>query len=104
MGADREVGLIPLEHLDEGNRVELLEGNLEAVIPIGLIRDVVEPAEYLRHRVHHVDVRFGIEAAEEGVGEFQGVDMVNRLDGPRLHEGPLERLPRADVTRTCGRG
>ena len=103
MGADREVGLVPLEELDEGDGVELLERNLEAVVPVGLIRDVVEPAEHLRHRVDHVDVGLGVEAAEEGVGEFQGVDVVNRLDGPRLDEGPLERLPRADMTRPRGR-
>ena len=79
MGADRDVGPVPIQELDERAGVEPVEGQADLLVLARLVEVVVEPAEHLGGLVDHVDVRLGVEVAEDVVGVLEHVERA----GPR---------------------
>ena len=77
VGADRNVGLILIQEIDEWNRVQPVERQAEFFVPARDIEMVVEPAQNLGRLVDQVDVRLGIEVAKDVVGVFEHVQVLD---------------------------
>ena len=57
MGADRDVGLILLQHPDERPSVKLVECELNLIGLARLVMPIIQPTEHLRHPVDRLDIR-----------------------------------------------
>ena len=77
VGADGDVGLIAVQELDEGNRVEPVERQAELLVLAGDVELVVEPAEHLGGVVDQVDVGLGVEVTKDVVGVLEHVEVLD---------------------------
>jgi len=100
--ADDPVGPVGGEQRDERPRVQLLEGEPEALMLPGPVEVVIEPPEQLGGVVHEVEVRLAVDPAEERARVLEDVDVPDLTHGARLLEGLLEGLGRPDVPGAGG--
>ena len=100
MRADGDIGLIALQIPNKRIRIQPIKRQPNRVVLPGIVEMVVQPAQNLRSVVDQVDIRLGIEVAEDLVRVLEHVQV---LDLGRETPEPnrlFDRLGRPKVTRS----
>ena len=95
--ADGDLRVEIADHFHERARVEAVELQAEVVAFPRLVARFVGPAEHVGRGADELHVKRGVEFAEDGGGEIEGVHMFHRADSRVGGERFFERLRGADV-------
>src|SRR5271169_6617453 len=77
MRTDGDVGLIPAEIPYERVRIQAIKRSPDRIVLARIIEIIIQPAQNFRGLVDQIDVGFGIEVAEDLVGVFEHVEVLD---------------------------
>ena len=100
MCANDYVGLIPLDHFDEGARIELVECKAAAFVLPGLVELIVKPPHHIRHVIHHIYVGFRVEMAKQLVRIIERVNVSDLFGCAHFDASAFDGLSRSRVARS----
>ncbi len=97
MRADRNVGLVLVQELDEWNGVEPVKGEPDFLVSAGDVEMIVEPAQHLGRLVDQVDIGLGVKMTEDVVGVLEHIEVLNLGGQATDLQRLLDRVGRTKV-------